>query len=348
MGRQYLTFKFKLKNPNKAKLRILANKVNFVWNYCNETSFRAIKRDGKFLSWLDLQYLTSGTSKCLKINAQTIVAIIHRYANSRKIAKKRKLEWRHSSGPKRSLGWIPLTNQNAKLKPNGSFKYSGITYKYFNSRPLEGKFKSGEIVEDSCGDWHVCFTCEVDVKTQVPHNLVGVDLGLNNVASTSDGIEFVNPKYFKKSEEKLANAQRFKKKKQAARLHRKIARQRADYLHKISYFLASNYSNIYFGNLKLKDSKSTNEASFRRLITYTEYKASRRQGEVKVVNEAHSTVTCSNCLERTGPQGLSGLSVREWTCASCGQMHSRDTNAALNILRIGFNTPMILNEPQAS
>ncbi|MCY7356120.1 MAG: transposase [Rudanella sp.] len=53
------------------------------------------------------------------------------------------------------------------------------------------------------------------------------------------------------------------------------------------------------------------------------------------VEEKFSTLTCSDCLERSGPHGLSGLGVREWVCSSCGSVHSRDVNAAKNILRTG-------------
>lgn len=56
------------------------------------------------------------------------------------------------------------------------------------------------------------------------------------------------------------------------------------------------------------------------------------------VNEAHSTVTCSCCESRTGPEGVAGLRIREWTCRACGQQHDRDTNAARNILRLGHQT----------
>ncbi len=53
------------------------------------------------------------------------------------------------------------------------------------------------------------------------------------------------------------------------------------------------------------------------------------------VNEAYSTQTCSVCNSRTGPKGLEGLGVREWTCSECGTTHHRDRNAARNILAAG-------------
>jgi putative transposase len=56
------------------------------------------------------------------------------------------------------------------------------------------------------------------------------------------------------------------------------------------------------------------------------------------VSEKFSTVTCSNCLSRCGPSGLSGLSIREWNCQSCGAVHDRDINSATYILRSGRGT----------
>lgn len=63
------------------------------------------------------------------------------------------------------------------------------------------------------------------------------------------------------------------------------------------------------------------------LVNYCVYGA-----EYKEVNESFSTVTCSGCKSRSGPKGLSGLKVREWVCPECGECHSRDANAAKNIL----------------
>ncbi len=55
------------------------------------------------------------------------------------------------------------------------------------------------------------------------------------------------------------------------------------------------------------------------------------------INERNSTITCSTCLQKTGPSGLSGFGIKEWIC-SCGAVHDRDHNAAKNILRVGRYT----------
>src|SRR5260370_37604931 len=53
------------------------------------------------------------------------------------------------------------------------------------------------------------------------------------------------------------------------------------------------------------------------------------------VNEAFSTQTCSACNARSGPKGIAGLGIREWTCGECGTVHDRSVNAAKNILAAG-------------
>jgi putative transposase len=343
-----LTYKFKIKSGQR-HLRVAARKVNFIWNYCNQTSLVALKRDGRFLRPFDLNNLVAGTSKIIKLHSQTVQAVAEEFATKRLAAKKAKLRWRVSSGRKKSLGWVPFKSSAVKIE-DGRVIFSGLMFGFFAHRPIEGKIKTGCFVEDSCGEWYLCVTCEVQALPRAPRGAVGIDLGLKELAATSDGDIFENPKTFTLHQVKLAAAQRSKNKKRTTRIHRKIARVRKDNLHKISAGLTNNYAKIIIGNLKLKSSKSVNDASFRGLITLLEYKASRRQGEVVMVHEAYTTMTCSNelCLAETGPTGIEGLAVREWTCAACGQMHHRDINSAKNILRLGIETPKTSNKPQAS
>lgn len=341
-----ITYKFKIKSC-QSRLNVLATKVNFIWNYCNSTSFKATQ-DGKFLSDYDLHYLLAGTSKILNISAQTAQAVAEQYVQSRKTHKKRKLKWRNSRGPKRSLGWIPFKYQSIKVTDK-SIIYRKKKYRYHKSQEMIGKLKCGSFVQDSCGDWFICLTYEQE-KINIKHNdlTIGVDLGIKNIVTTSDGYKFPNPKLTQKWAKKLAIAQKTNNKKRVSRLHRKLARTRKDNLHKISYSLTRQYGTIIVGDLKLKSNKLTNDASFRGLIPLLKYKASRLNGTVLEVNEAFSTKTCSNCLAETGPFGVDGLAIREWACVSCGQIHDRDINGAKNILRFGYKALKTLNEPMAS
>ena len=67
-----------------------------------------------------------------------------------------------------------------------------------------------------------------------------------------------------------------------------------------------------------------------------EYKSAHAGIVFEDVNEANTTVTCSECNTRTGPTGLEGWRIREWRC-ECGVTHDRDINAAKNILAVGLD-----------
>jgi len=341
-----LTYQYKIRRGTRL-LDLNARKVNLIFNYCNETSINAIKRDGKFLSGYDLQALTAGTNKTLKLNSQTTQMVCAEYANRRKQFKKRKLKWRKSSGPKRSLGWIPFKSAGVKVEGD-AVTFMGKKLRFFKSRELGGRILTGSFSQDAVGDWYVNFQCETQLLDRAPLGAVGCDLGQKDLVATSDGELFENPRAQYVHQEALAKAQKHGKAKQAKRIHRKIARVRRDTLHKISASLTSNYAKIIIGNLKLAAGKAVNDAGHGMTKRFCEYKAIRRRGVCIFVNEARTTLTCNNCLAETGPRGMIGLAVREWACAGCGQMHDRDINAARNILRIGLDTPETSSKPLAS
>merc|ERR1711964_676299 len=86
----------------------MARSVNFVWNYLNELSSRAIREKGLFLSAYDMHPYTKGAGKDLGLHSQTLQCIAAEYVARRKQFKKPRLNWRKSGGVRRSLGWIPV------------------------------------------------------------------------------------------------------------------------------------------------------------------------------------------------------------------------------------------------
>ena len=168
---------------------------------------------------------------------------------------------------------------------------------------------------------------------------VGIDLGLKTLATLSDGQELSRENLTKAYEQKLAIAQRARKKKQVSTIHAKIKNRRKDWNHKKTTELVAHYDRIVVGNVsssklkKTRMAKSVSDAGWSQFKTMLAYKAIGLGVEYKEVNESFSTVTCSQCGERTGPKGLSCLGVREWMCSSCHTSHHRDVNAAMNILR---------------
>jgi putative transposase len=347
-----LTYRFRVKGAHGARvLNSLAPIVNQVWNYCNATSYHAIRNHGKFLSWVDLNKLTTGSSKLLGLASETINAVGEEYAKSRNQFKKRKLKWRASKGTKKALGWVPFKARSIRLKGNKAI-YLGHEIKFWNSwdgsnprqRVMEGAIKTGSFSQDSKGDWYLNVTCEDKQGVKVSEADVGIDLGLKSLAALSNGEEIENPRHFRKTEAKLGMAQRANKPRLAKNLHKKVRNQRKDFLHKITTNLASRFSTIFVGNVSAKAlqkmfGKSETDAAWGIFRELLKYKAIRRSGVFKVVSEASTTVTCSTCLNKTGPSGLSGLVIREWVCSSCDSRHLRDINSAINILRLGYQTP---------
>lgn len=127
----------------------------------------------------------------------------------------------------------------------------------------------------------------------------------------------------------------------ARRIHRKLARCRADSLHKFSRSVVERYQKIVVGDVsspklaRTHMAKAVLDAGWGRLRTQLLYKGQQAGRSVEVVSERFTTRACSQCGAHSGPQGLRQLVVREWTCADCGTAHDRDVNAAKNILASG-------------
>lgn len=318
----------------------MAGAVNFVWNYCNDTSIQYLDKYNKWLSGFDLNNLTVGCSKALNINSYTVHAIGEMYASKRRQFKKRKLSWRSKS---RSLGWIPFKSGGVNVNGD-TIVYNKIKFRFWKSRQIKGKIKTGSFNQDSKGNWYVCFNCEIPKIERVKDTRqVGIDLGLKTLAALSNGNKINRENLTIKYADKLAMAQRAKKKKQVTSIHTKIKNIRKDFNHKETTKLVNNYGTIYVGDVnssrlvKTKMAKSVSDAGWFDFKSMLAYKAIALGVEYKEVKEIFSTVTCSVCKDRTGPSGVSTLGVREWTCP-CGATHDRDVNAAQNILRFGHES----------
>ncbi|MGE4413479.1 MAG: RNA-guided endonuclease InsQ/TnpB family protein [Candidatus Caldatribacteriota bacterium] len=179
---------------------------------------------------------------------------------------------------------------------------------------------------------------------------IGMDKGIYSIAATSEGELYNNPKWLQKSEKRLKRLQRQmskkkkggknrdKAKKRLAKLHEKVANQRKDYLHKISYNIVKNYDIICVENLQVKNmmknhklAKSIANVGWGMLDKYLQYKAEKERKIFIKVNPAYTSQKCSRC----GKIVEKDLSVRVHKC-ECGLEIDRDINAAINILHEGL------------
>ena len=336
-----LHYRIKTKRKHLKAFKQMASSVNFVFNYCNAACLKQVKYHSTWLSEFDLCNLTSGAAKDLNINSTTVQEIVKRFKQSQFTFKKLKLRWRSN---KKSLGWIPFKASAISYKENYfiynklKFKIFDSKYKHINLNNIRSVIKTGSINENSNGNWFLNLQVEVDEQHSCLHlnNAIGIDLGLKDLITCSDGSSYKNQKHYYKLQEKLALAQKANKKTLTKSIHNKIKNKRNDYIHKLTTNIIKTYDYIVVGDLHLKDCKSTLDAGFGMVKQFLTYKAIKHGKNVVLVSEAWTTQRCNCCEQLTGPKGLNGLSVRDWTCCRCGVKHSRDVNAATNILNLGL------------
>ena len=335
-----LTYKFRLRDKHAAELNRQARAVNFVWNYLNETSARAWGRDRRWLSRFDFQKLTAGASKELDLHAHTIQRVCQQFTISRDKTKHAGIRWRG----RKSLGWVPY-NQGHVTFDGQTFKFRGIRYETMHLRDLSAgvKIAAGSFNADSKGRWYINVCVEVATADYAPLTRVGIDLGLKDLATLSDGGKIEMPRFYRRSEAALATAQRARKSKRVRNIHAKIANRRKDFMHKASTALAKEYGLIVIGDVspskiaRTRMAKSVLDAGWADFKKQLSYKAIMHGGSTLEARERMTTQTCSECgaLPASRPKGIAGLSKRVWQC-ECGAVHDRDVNAAQNILARGL------------
>lgn len=240
--------------------------------------------------------------------------------------------------------------QKFKLKNNQLFipkLKSGI--EIVLHRKLPEKLTCCFISKTASDKYFVSFLCEVEIKPLAKsEKVIGIDLGIKSLLVSSDGQTVTNPKFYGKSEKKLAFEQkqlskkqkgsnnRNKQRKVVARINEHIGNSRKDYLHKMSRKLIDENQVIIAESLSIKNmmsnhclAKSIQDAGWGELLRQLEYKAHWYGRTFYQIDRYFpSSKTCNGCqfIVDTLP-----LLVRKWTCSSCHLDNDRDLNATLNI-----------------
>ena len=216
-------------------------------------------------------------------------------------------------------------------------------------------------VSRRAGSWYASLTVEHEpTATYTPKGgAVGVDLGVKNLATLSDGTVIANPralgtrlKALRKAQKALSrkakgSARREKARARVARLHARVADVRADAINKATTVIAGNYSVVCIEDLHVAGmvknhslARSVSDAAFGEFRRQLEYKTTRSGATLHVVDRWYrSSKTCSGC---GSVKAKLSLSERTYRCDSCGLVLDRDLNAAINICVAG-SAPETLN-----
>lgn len=219
-------------------------------------------------------------------------------------------------------------------------------------------------VSRRAGSWYASLTVEREpaapASVSAPKGgAVGVDLGVKNLATLSDGTVISNPralgarlKTLRKAQQALSrkvagSARREKARARVARLHARVADVRADAIHKATTMIARNYSTVCIEDLNVAGmvknhslARSVSDAALGEFRRQLEYKTACNGVALRVVNRWYrSSKTCSGC---GSVKAKLSLNERTYRCDSCGLTMDRDLNAAINI-QVAGSAPETLN-----
>jgi len=278
--------------------------------------------------------------------------IIHSKSKRQKI----KLSYRT-----RSCSYVCEDNRHIRIPKVGRIKARG--YKQY---PIGAKCKNITIVKKTNGKYFAIVESEFheeDIEKEAPKStgkIVGIDLGIRNLATTSDGKEFPNPKFLEKSKKRILRLNRALKRKPSisnnrikvceklSTVQQKVINQRRDYINKVAHYLIHNYDVIFMEDLKVmelvnqklgKGRKKSNrsfinkgifDAGMYHLMSAICNRVAwyKNKMAIKIPRTYPSTRTCNVC-------GYVRDAIRpgkdSWICPKCKTKHNRDINAAKNI-----------------
>ncbi|RMF51922.1 MAG: transposase [Bacteroidetes bacterium] len=348
------TFKYRLYTSKKDKHLIEQIEVAAsIWNHSVALTRRYYRLYGKHLGanrlMKHISKLRRRNPYWQKLGSQAVQDVIQRLDRAyqrffkgqggRPGFKKRR---KYSSFTLKQTGWKYLGGNRLRIGRHN--------YKFCFSRPIEGEIKTVTIKRDRCGDLWVCFSVVIlDVAPSAVGcngHAVGLDFGLKTFLTSSDGDRYEAPQPFKKSLKEMAKRQRSLSRKlrgsnnrrkariRVAKLHRRIADQRRDWHFRLAHKICDDADVICLEDLCLKGmqamwGRKVGDLGYGQFVSILRYVAQKRGKTVVQVDRFFaSSKTCSDCGALN--QTLS-LSDREWLCVSCGSLHDRDVNAAVNI-----------------
>lgn len=256
---------------------------------------------------------------------------------------------------------LNYTRRGFRLKDGRLHLAGGIVLGVVWSRELPKVPSSVRVYRDSLGHWYASFVVAATTK-HLPKTgrVIGIDWGVRETATTtSDAHDLPHPQHGKTAAQKLARYQRMmarrkpkggqapsngyrEAKRQAAKVHKKVARQREDTGRKWAKKVVRDHDALAVEDFRpkflakttmaRKAADATIGATKRALI-----EMSRKHGRaVHLVHPAHTTMDCAQCGART--KHALPLSMRTYACTACGAVSPRDKNSAhVMLVRAGLH-----------
>jgi putative transposase len=370
-------YKFRL-YPNEEQ-EILINKhfgcTRFIYNWALDLSNKSYQIDKKRLKRFDLQAKLPAMKKAnetewlKEVNSLSLQATLKHLDNgfSRFFTKKGgypKFKSKHDNNKSFEVPANTIIDVKNKKISIPKFK-KGIKARLHRTIPKKGIIKTSTVSMNPSGQYFISILVEEPLKEKkykkpTMKNSVGVDLGIKDFATLSDGTKIENPKFLKKNLKKLKKEQRRLSKKQkgsnnrnkqrikVARLHNKISNMRNDFLHKLTTKLVSENQAICLEDLNVKGmiknhnlAQAIQDVSWSKFNTLLEYKA--EWNSVSILRIGRFEPSSKMCSCGVINKDLK-LSDRIWTCKDCGATHDRDVLASQNIKTIGLHSYKTYNK----
>lgn len=351
----FRTYKFRLYPSRKQEELMLQHSdlSRWLWNTLLQENKRYFNNFGRFLSKKSLRYIAKRWGLYSQVQQAVADKLFYSLIRYFKLKNKGKAGGfpRFKSARKEihalyyPQGGFSLINENKlQVTPFGSFTINKQVL-------IKGKVKTLTFKRTPTNKWFITLVSELPdpiIKSRI-QRAVGLDLGLERLATLSDGVVIPNPRHLKQLEERLVIQSRklsrkmvrsnnfYKQSLRVARVHERIKDARNDYLHKVTTGLVREYSLIALEDLSIQRLQGNSQlarhiadASWSKFTNYLEYKAESAGTTIEFVNPVNTSQECNNC----GSIVEKPLSQRIHSC-TCGLEIDRDLNAARNILNRG-------------
>ncbi|PJJ05113.1 putative transposase [Streptomyces sp. 2333.5] len=372
-GHARWTYRLRVSSTARAALEAEWARCRWVWNECCARSKKAYAEEEKCGPARLDRMLTEARARMAWLRAGSSVPqqqLIRDFAKSRAKALKdikARLPMRQRSGlPKykkkhQADPSLNYSQRGFRLKDGRLHLAGGVAVTVVWSRELPKPPSSVRVYRDSIGHWYASFVVPASTETlPATGAVIGIDWGVKETATTtSDDHDLPHAEHGQKAAKRLAHYQRMmarrraprgktqskgyrRAQEQAAKLHKKVARQREDTGRKWAKKVVRDHDALAVEDFRPKFlAKSTMArkaadaaigATKRALV-----EMGRKHGRaVHLVHPAHTTMDCAQCGART--KHALPLSMRTYACTACGAVSPRDKNSArVMLVRAGLN-----------